>query len=69
MSGTQVIKAIQMFTKNGRSKQISLLREIGTGLTLGLAAGLVWKVRHLPNVLNQHGCPPTFSFGHPPTCS
>jgi hypothetical protein len=33
-----------MFTKHGHSKQISLLKEIGAGLTLGLAVGLVWKV-------------------------
>ena len=44
-SGSQVIRATQVFTKQGKSKQVSLLREIGAGLTLGLAFGLVWKVR------------------------
>ncbi len=44
MSGSQVIRATAMFTKNGKSKQVSLIREIGTGLALGLAFGFVWKV-------------------------
>ena len=47
MSGSQVIRATQMFTKNGKSKQVSLMREIGTGLALGLAVGFVWKVLNL----------------------
>ena len=43
-AGSQVIRATEVFTKHGKSKQVSLLREIGAGLTLGLAFGLVWKV-------------------------
>ena len=42
---TEVIRAAKMFTKNGRSKQVSLVTELSVGLGLGLAAGFVWKVR------------------------
>ena len=51
MSGSQVIRATAMFTKNGKSKQVSLIREIGTGLALGLAFGFVWKVNEPPSDL------------------
>lgn len=36
-----------MFTKHGQASKVSLLKEIGIGLTLGLAAGSVWKMYHL----------------------
>ena len=45
MTGGQVIRATQMFTKHGQSTKVSVLKEIGMGLSLGLAFGLVWKVR------------------------
>ena len=45
MSSGQVIRATQMFTKHGNSTKVSVLKEIGYGLGLGLAFGLVWKVR------------------------
>ena len=44
MTGGQVIRATQMFTKHGQSTKVSVLKEIGMGLSLGLAFGLVWKV-------------------------
>lgn len=48
MSGSsQVIRATQMFTKDGTSKKVSLVREIATGFSLGIAFGLIWKVRRL----------------------
>lgn len=36
-----------MFTKDGTSKKVSLVREIATGFSLGIAFGLIWKVRRL----------------------
>ncbi|KAK9861218.1 hypothetical protein WJX84_003647 [Apatococcus fuscideae] len=42
----EVIKAARMFTKNGRSKQVSLVTELSVGLGLGIGAGLVWKIYH-----------------------
>lgn len=46
MSGSsQVIRATQMFTKDGHSKKVSLVREIISGFSLGLGFGLIWKVR------------------------
>ena len=45
MSGSsQVIRATQMFTKDGYSKKVSLVREIVTGFSLGIGFGLIWKV-------------------------
>lgn len=44
MSSTQVIKAAQMFTKNGNSKNVSVVKEIVIGLSLGLVGGVAWKV-------------------------
>ena len=45
MSGsTQVIRATQMFTKDGHSKKVSLVREMITGFSLGIGFGLIWKV-------------------------
>ncbi|EIE24192.1 hypothetical protein COCSUDRAFT_53258 [Coccomyxa subellipsoidea C-169] len=46
MSSGQVIRATQMFTKHGNSTKVSVLKEIGYGLGLGLAFGLVWKTYH-----------------------
>ncbi|KAK9808434.1 hypothetical protein WJX73_004898 [Symbiochloris irregularis] len=45
-SNTAVIRAAQMFTKNGNSKNVNLVAEIAIGSGLGLAAGLVWKTYH-----------------------
>ncbi|KAI3429531.1 hypothetical protein D9Q98_005619 [Chlorella vulgaris] len=46
MSGKAVIKATQMFTKTGRASQISLVKEITIGLTIGAALGLWWQTAH-----------------------
>ena len=43
-SGTSVIRAAQMFTKHGNSKNVNLPKELALGAGLGLVAGLVWKV-------------------------
>ena len=47
-SGGQVIRATQMFLKQGEgaSKSMNLKAELIYGTTLGLAVGLTWKVRH-----------------------
>lgn len=50
----EVIKAARMFTKNGRSKQVSLVTELSVGLGLGIGAGLVWKVSGFVNWRNLH---------------
>jgi hypothetical protein len=34
---------VQMFTKTGRASQISLVKEITIGLTIGAALGLWWQ--------------------------
>ena len=46
MSNGQVIKAAQMFLKQGTgaSKGVNLKAEMAMGLTLGVAVGLTWKV-------------------------
>lgn len=46
MTGKEVIKAAQMFTKTGRASQVSALKEIAIGLTLGISLGLVWQNYH-----------------------
>ena len=45
MSSGQAIKAVEMFTKNGASKNVSVAREVVIGLTIGLGFGALWKVR------------------------
>ena len=45
MSSPAAIKAVSHFTANGNSKKVSLISELAIGLTLGLGAGLWWKVR------------------------
>ncbi len=45
MSSGQAIKAVEMFTKNGASKNVSVVREVVIGLTIGLGFGALWKVR------------------------
>ncbi|KAL3148381.1 hypothetical protein ABBQ38_013837 [Trebouxia sp. C0009 RCD-2024] len=47
-SNGQVIKAAQMFLKQGAgaSKNVNLKAEMMYGLTLGIAVGLTWKVYH-----------------------
>lgn len=47
-SSTQVIRAAQMFTKDGHSKKVSLVREIVAGFSLGIGFGLIWKVGPCP---------------------
>lgn len=44
MSSQQAIKAVSQFTKNGASKNVSVVREIAIGVTLGLVFGAMWKV-------------------------
>eukprot|EP00884_Botryococcus_braunii_P021257 jgi/Botrbrau1/7815/Bobra.0159s0243.1 len=46
MSQPAVIRALPMFTKDGASKKINLIREIGIGLGLGISLGLVWQTWH-----------------------
>lgn len=47
MSGnTSVIRAAQMFTKHGNSRNVNLPKELAIGTGLGLAAGLMWKTYH-----------------------
>lgn len=48
MSSGQAIRAVQLFTKEGRSKQVNFLMELTIGLSLGIAAGATWKARPLP---------------------
>ena len=43
MSG-KAIQAVQQFTKSGVGSRTSVVKEITIGITLGLAAGLTWKV-------------------------
>jgi len=45
-SSGQVIKAAQMFIKQGAgaSKGVNLKAEMAMGLSLGVAVGLTWKV-------------------------
>jgi hypothetical protein len=45
MAGKEVIRAAQMFTKSGMASKVSVVKEIGIGLTLGLASGFLWQVR------------------------
>jgi hypothetical protein len=45
MSSGQAIKAVEMFTKHGASKNVSVVREVVIGLTIGLGFGALWKVR------------------------
>jgi len=45
MSSGQALKAVEMFTKNGASKNVSVVREVVIGLTIGLGFGALWKVR------------------------
>ena len=45
MSGSSnIIRASQQFAKAG-SSDVSIVKELLIGLSLGLAAGSVWKVR------------------------
>lgn len=44
MSGKEVIRAAQMFTKNGASKKVSALKEILIAIGLGTTTGLIWQV-------------------------
>ncbi len=46
MSNGQVIRAAQMFVKQGAgaSKGVNLKAEMAMGLTLGIGVGLTWKV-------------------------
>lgn len=44
MSSTQAIQAVQMFTKHGASKKVSVVKEIVIGVTIGLGFGVLWKV-------------------------
>ena len=44
MSGKEVIRAAQMFTKNGVASKTSVVKELVIGTGLGLALGLWWQV-------------------------
>lgn len=40
----KAIQAVKQFTTTGNASRVSVTKEIAVGLTLGLAAGLTWKV-------------------------
>lgn len=43
----QVIRAVQMFSKDGgQSSKVSATKEIVIGLGLAIASGLVWQTYH-----------------------
>lgn len=44
MTGKEVIRAAQMFTKNGAASRTSVVKEIVIGSALGLGFGLWWQV-------------------------
>lgn len=44
MAGKEVIRAAQMFTKNGAGSRTSIVKEIVLGSALGLGFGLLWQV-------------------------
>jgi hypothetical protein len=44
MAGKEVIRAAQMFTKNGVGSRTSVVKEIVIGSALGLGFGLWWQV-------------------------
>jgi hypothetical protein len=44
MVGKEVIRAPQMFTTHGMASKVSVVKEIGFGLILGLGAGFAWQV-------------------------
>ena len=48
MSSAQAIQAVQMFTKHGASKKVSVVKEIVIGVTIGLGFGALWKVLPAP---------------------
>lgn len=50
MSQPAVIRALPMFTKDGASKKINLVREIIIGLTIGITGGLTWQVGYISRV-------------------
>lgn len=54
MANGQVIRAAQMFIKQGTgaSKGVNLKAEMAMGLGLGMAVGLTWKVSY--NFLTLH---------------
>lgn len=41
----KAIQAVKQFTTTGNASRVSVTKEITIGLTLGIAAGLTWKVR------------------------
>ena len=44
MSGKEVIRAAQMFSKTGMASKVSVGKEIAIGLGLGISLGMVWQV-------------------------
>ena len=47
MSGKEVIRAAQMFTKSGVASRTSVVKELVLGSALGLGFGLLWQVSWL----------------------
>jgi hypothetical protein len=46
-AGKQVVRAVQMFSKDGgMSSKVSATKEIVIGLALGIGAGLAWQTYH-----------------------
>lgn len=50
MSSTAVIRARQVFTQHGNSKNVNLTKELAIGTGLGIFAGLIWKVMFIPGL-------------------
>jgi hypothetical protein len=63
MSQPAVIRALPMFTKDGASKKINLVREIAIGLGLGISLGMVWQVMHIYVTFDVLHASSSFAFG------
>jgi len=46
MAGKEVIRAVQVFSKEGMASKVSVVKEIVVGSALGLGLGLVWQTYH-----------------------
>lgn len=46
MAGKEVIRAVQVFSKEGMASKVSVVKEIVFGSVLGLGLGLVWQTYH-----------------------
>jgi len=46
MAGKEVIRAVQVFSKEGMGSKVSVLKDIVIGSFLGVSLGLVWQTYH-----------------------